>query len=127
MDPQRERQQQVILWFAMLAAAAMYAVVIRITPPSAPQDNPSIVTALLVASVALVAASFGLKSHFLRRGRDLGNPAFRRMALIIAIVFCEAGALCGVVTWFLTGSARSYWMIGIGAAGIAMHYPARES
>ena len=117
---------QVILWAAMLAAIGMYAIVLRVVAPEDATENPVTVNVLLVFSLGLVAASFGLKSHFQQRGRDLGKPAFRRMALIIALVFCEAGALCGVVAWFATGSTRSYWMLGIAFLGMLMHFPGRE-
>jgi hypothetical protein len=127
MDSGLEYRQQVILWAAMLIAIAMYAVLLRVAPAQNATENPVIMNVLLVASLGLVAASFALKSHFLQRGRDLGKPAFRRMALIIGLTFCEAGALCGVVAWFLTGSTRSYWMLGIGFVGMLMHYPTRES
>jgi hypothetical protein len=127
MNPELQYRQSVILWMAMLVSIGMYFVVVRLVPPQQATDNPALVNTLLVAALGLVAASFAVKSHFLQRGRDLGKPAFFRMALIVALVLCEAGALLGVVAWFLTGSSRSYWMLLIGFIGMLLHYPPRES
>ncbi len=51
MTAENERREQVALWFAMLVASGMYAVVARMVPPTAATGNPAIVTALLIASV----------------------------------------------------------------------------
>ena len=127
MPPEAEYRQQMVFWMAMLISIGMYFVVVRVTPVKGVADNPTLVNILLIVSLGLVAVSFLVKSHFLARARELGKPQFQRAGQILALVFCEAAALFGIVAWFLTGSPRYYWFMLIGAAGMILHYPQRDN
>ena len=111
-----EYRTQVLMWLGMTVSAAMYYVLVRMVRPAAPQDNPALVNILLVMGAVLVIASFIVKSARVPR----------RLALLIGLAVCEAGALCGVVVWFLTASTRCYLLLGLGFAGMLLHFPRRS-
>ncbi|HYL76221.1 MAG TPA: hypothetical protein VEU96_18570 [Bryobacteraceae bacterium] len=118
-------RRRLALWLAMVFSIVMYYVVIQRVTPANPQENLTLVYALLGGSGGLVVTSFVMKRRMLARA-DLPNMARRRAADIIAIVLCEAAALLGVVAWFITAWSRSYIFFGVGLAGILLHYPKRE-
>ena len=116
MAPQPTRVQQVIIWLVMLASIGMYYAVAKAVPPTSPQDDPMIERILLAMAVVLVGASFVIKSRV-----SVGaSPSAR---LIIALAFCEAAAVLGLVVWFVTGWQYYYVFFVLGAAGQVMHYP----
>ena len=128
LDPAAESdyRRRFILWIVMAFSVVMYMVVLRLVTPADPQENPTLVTILLIACVALIAASYVMKRRLLAR-TDLVNVAARtRAADIMALVLCEAAALLGVVDWFTTGWSRSYVFLALGLAGILSHYPERQ-
>jgi hypothetical protein len=118
---------RLILWLVMALSTVMYFVVMRLVTPANPQENPTLVTALLIVAFALVVASFVIEKLLLARMNNVDIAARRRQADIIALVFCEAAALDGLVTWFITGWSRSYVFLVLGLAGILLHHPKRES
>jgi hypothetical protein len=125
-SPDALYRARLVTWVAMLFSIAMYFVVVQIVHPDAATDNPMLVQVLLLAAVALVAASFGVKSYFSKRALDTKSPAFVRAGELIAFTLCEAAALFGLVVWFVAASPRYYWFLILGAAGQLLHYPRRE-
>jgi len=125
ITPEQQYRFQLILWFAMVFSIVMYLVVIRLVPPQAAADNPTLVSALLVVAFSVVAASFLVKFRFFARAAETGNAQFRRAGFLIALVLCEVAALLGVIVWFLTGSSRTSWFLLLGFAGDLLHFPAR--
>ncbi len=111
--------QRVILWLAMAASIAMYFVVAQMVRPQQVQDNPGLVNILLVVAVALVGASFGVKSQFASRN-------LQKAGELIALTLCEAAALLGLVAWFITASPRYWWFLVLGFAADLLHFPTRE-
>jgi hypothetical protein len=106
-----------ILWAVMAVSIMMYFVVIRLVTPANPKENPTLVTALLIVSVAEVAASFVVKRRMLARTDHVDVAARRRQADIVALVLCEAAALYALPVWFITGWSRSYVFLVVGLAG----------
>lgn len=127
MTSASDYRNQVVTWLAILAAIPMYYVVMHNVRPVAPVDNPVLVNALLGAALVLVGASFVLKSVVPARAPGEQGPRLQRVGFILALILCETAALSGVVIWFLTASPRSTWFLGIGAAGILMHFPGRHA
>lgn len=125
-SPEALYRMRLTIWVAMLFSIAMYGVVVRIVHPDATADNPTLVEVLLLAAVALVAASFAVKNYFFKRARETGNPALVRAGELIAFTLCEAAALFGLVVWFVAASPRYYWFLVLGAGGQLLHYPRRE-
>ena len=103
-------RRRLALWLAMVFSIMMYFVVIQRVTPASPQENPTLVYAMLGASIALVVTSFVAK----------------RVADILALALCEAAALLGVVAWFVTAWSRSYVFLIVGLAGMLLHYPKRR-
>jgi cation transport ATPase len=121
-----EYRFQIVLWLVMVLSIGMYFVVMRLVPPRDTSDNATLVSVLLILAIGLTAASFFLKNHFLSRAKQTGMDGLRRVALIIALTFCEAAALLGIVVWFVTGSPRAYWFLGLGIVGHLGHFPIRS-
>jgi TRAP-type C4-dicarboxylate transport system permease small subunit len=110
----------------MASAIVAYLFVIRLSTPVEPKENPTLVTVLLIACVASIAASYVLKRRMLAR-KDLLNVAARtRAAYILALALCEMAALFGVVAWYTTGWSKSYVLLALGLAGVLSHYPERR-
>jgi hypothetical protein len=105
----------------------MYFVVMRLVTPANPNENPTLVTALLIVAFALVVASFVVKRRLPARTDNVDVAARRRHADIVALVLCEAAALYALPVWFITGWSRSYVFLVVGLAGILLHHPKRES
>lgn len=83
---------------------------------------------LNLCSLALVGVSFLVKRLFTARALGEGSPRPRGTGLIIALVFCDAAALFGLITWALTASPLSFYPLVFGFLGMLLHYPraARE-
>jgi len=107
-----DRRVQVVIWAAMLGSMAMYYVVMRMVKPASPAATLNVALALALTSATLVGLSFLLK---------------RRMAVrngfIVALALCDAGAVLGLVSWFVTGSPLSYYALILGFGGVLLHYP----
>ena len=104
-----------VLWLVMAMSIVMYFVVIQMVKPTRAQENPTLVTALLIAALVLVAASFPVKSRL--------RAQSEKSALLVALALCEAAALCGLVIWFSTAWPYYYVFLLLGLAGQAMHFP----
>lgn len=114
---------QWILWLAMILSVGMYFAVTQLAQSPATQDNPTLVTVLLVVAVSLVASSFQVRKQLLLRSRTGGGAQAALMAHIVALVMCESAALFGLVVYFVTASPRYSWFLGLGLAGLLAHYP----
>jgi hypothetical protein len=100
------RRKELIVWLAILWAIVMYYVVMRVVQLPAPTAGPSLANILVVVSVGLVGLSIVLRNRFL-----------------IAVVFCDAAAVLGLVGWFVTGAPRSYYCLVAGIVGMLVHFP----
>ena len=125
--PLSDHRLNAIIWVAMLWSIVMYFVVMQLVHPLEPAGSPGLVTALLVVAFALVVASLLIKSRFFTQARESGKTGLRRVGQLLALAFCEAAALMGVVAWFFTGSPRSYYLVIVGFVGVLLHYPTREA
>jgi hypothetical protein len=110
--PGINRGTQIIIWAAMLASIVMYYVVIRVARPAAPFNDVTIALVLAVCSVALVGLSFVVKRRMAERS-----------GFITALAMCDAGAVLGVVSWFITASPLSLYPLLIAFGGIGLHFP----
>jgi F0F1-type ATP synthase membrane subunit c/vacuolar-type H+-ATPase subunit K len=107
----------------MLVSVLLYFVVVRMSRPEHPTDDPGLVRTLLVIALGFTVASFLARNRFETRARDNKMPALGRVGLLLALALCEAAALLGVVVWFVTASPLYYWFLLMGIAGILLHYP----
>jgi hypothetical protein len=111
MNP--EQRFLTILWSAMTMAIVPYFVIAKIVVPPDPRPSSTLVTAMMAGAIALVAVSFAAKAK-------APNP---RTGAILAYALCDAAALLGVVTHFVTGSPDFYLMMLVGLAGMVLHFP----
>ena len=117
---------QRILWLAMILSVGMYFAVAQFVQSPSTQDNPTLVTTLLVVAVTLVASSFQVRKQLLARSRNGGGPQAALTAHIVALALCESAAVFGLVVYFVTGSPRYSWFLVLGLAGLLLHYPRPE-
>jgi len=110
-----ERQFRLYLWFLMLLAIPMYYVLMRVAPPEVPDAGSNLPNILLPLSVFTAGLSIPIRKLAAR-----SNP---KGGFIVGLALCEAAALYGLVLWFATGSARSYYCLLAGAAGMLLHFP----
>ena len=96
----------------MLVSIVMYYVVMRMVKPASPLNDVTVALVLAVSSLMLVGASFLLK----RRLAEPGN-------FIVAVALCDAGAVLGLVSWFVTGSPLSIYPLLFGFGGTVLHFP----
>ena len=120
MPPQPPRRAQLIIWVAMVLSIPLYFVVATLVPPSNPQPVSAARNFLFIVAPVLVAISFPMRLLFERR---IG--AFQ--GTLIALVFCEAAALCGIIVWFVTGWPFYYVLLLFGLVGGLLHYPKTKS
>jgi hypothetical protein len=106
------RRNLIIIWAAMEVSIVMYYVVMRVVKPQSPLNDVTIALVLAVCSVALVGLSFLAKRRMAER------PGF-----ILALAMCDAGALLGLVSWFVTASPLSFYPLILGFGGIGLHFP----
>jgi hypothetical protein len=101
-----------MIWAAMLISVVMYYVVMRLVKPASPLNDVTIALVLAVCSVALVGLSFVAKRRMAERA-----------GFILAVAMCDAGAVLGLVSWFITGSPISFYPLVLGFGGIGLHFP----
>jgi hypothetical protein len=131
MRPQRAAPpfthgHQIFVWVAMLCSLSLYVLVMKMVPPREEYGFPILVNAFLFASPALVACSLLIRGRFNERARATRTAGLETAGFLVGLAVCEAAALLGLVSWFLTGSPRSYWMVAIGFLGLLLHFPRRH-
>jgi len=107
------RTKELVLWFAMVLSMVVYAVITLLVPVKATGDQSELVAVLLVVAIGAVTASLQLKKLI----------SDQWAAYIVALVLSESAALLGVILWFVAGSDVAYVLIGIGIAGLLLHFP----
>ena len=101
-----------MIWAAMLISIVLYYVVMRLVKPAPLFNDVTIALVLAVCSLALVGVSFLIKRRMAERA-----------GFIMAVALCDAGAVLGLVTWFITGSPLSFYPLMFGFGGIVLHFP----
>jgi hypothetical protein len=130
---QRQRYQTMLtLWFALLASVGMYFVLLTLVRPQVanesgtPSGSVPIVVFTAVAMV-LVLVSFLVKAKLLAQSVQTHDVFLVQKAMVVACAMCEVSAILGVVARFAFNTGReSVWLLLLGAAGIALHFPRRS-
>jgi hypothetical protein len=130
-DLNKRYQTMIVLWFALLSSVATYFLVSLFVPPrttSEPNHLPSsfVMFALTGLGTFLVIISFAVKNKLLHKSVEQQDIGLVQKALVIACALCEAGALLGLVEYFIVGTREHYLLLVIAAGGIALHFPRRS-
>lgn len=121
-----------ILWVMFLVTVGLFVLVTRFARPDdetvAEMDGGNTTLLYVLAAVALssVVASFVLKASFYRRAAERRQPEQLQTGFIVAMAFCEAAVLLGLVGVFATWNDYAYLLFALGALGEALHFPRRE-
>jgi F0F1-type ATP synthase membrane subunit c/vacuolar-type H+-ATPase subunit K len=122
-----------ILWAVFLVNVGLFVVVTRLINDGSGAEGadgtegvPPLLYALAALALSSVVASFVLKASFYRRAAERRESPLVQTGFIIALALCESAALFGVVGVFVTRCDYAYALLGLGALGMALHFPRRE-
>jgi len=135
MQPEEARTQlearyrtMLILWAALLVSVGLYfALSVFVAKPDS-EDPPSrtLTFALTAIGVLLVMVSFAVKQKFLTQAEQNQAPSLVQTGLIIALAFCEAAALLGLLDFFTTGNRYYFVTFVVALVGMLLHFPRRN-
>ncbi|MDQ2855000.1 MAG: hypothetical protein M3R68_01630 [Acidobacteriota bacterium] len=124
-------QSQLIVWLALLMSVLLYFLLAHFAAPKVAYDPRSsttrvLVVALTVAAIAVVAASFFVRRALLARSVERQEINLVQQAHVVAYAMCEVSALLGLLACFVIGYPHYYFLMLLGAIGIAAQFPRRE-
>jgi drug/metabolite transporter (DMT)-like permease len=115
------------LWIGLVLSIGGYFVVTLFAQRS--EDlvpNPTLSLVLLGGCLTTTLASFLIKSKLLNRAIEQQQPPMVQQAYIVGWAIMEAGALLGVLDYFLAANRYYYVLFIIAAVGQLLHFPRRE-
>ena len=114
-----------VIWLAILAGVITLFVITRLVEPVA--SNAKIIFWMLMAlGLMSFGASFVMKQKTLKQAAGKNSLGMVRVAYILALAFCEATALFGMVAYFVTGVEYYYAFFVLSGFGIILHKPQRD-
>jgi hypothetical protein len=132
VDLKQRYQSMLTLWFALLASVGMYFVLLTLVRPQLANESGTPGSSLLIVvftavAMVLVLVSFVVKAKLLAQSVERHDVLLVQKAMVIACAMCEISAILGVVARFAFNTGReSVWLLLLGAAGIALHFPRRS-
>jgi len=115
------------MWIALILSIGGYFVMTRFVPrPENLEANSTLSIVLALATAAATLASFLIKNKLLTRATDQGQVQLVQQAYVVAWAVTEAGALLGVVDYFLTSDRYYFMFFLIAAFGQLLHFPRSE-
>jgi hypothetical protein len=131
IDLKQRYQTMLTLWFGLLASVGMYFVLLIFRPPVANESgtpNSSLPIILFTANaMVMVLLSFVVKAKLLAQSVEKRDVLLVQKAMIIACAMCDVSAILGVVARLAFNTGReAVWLLLLGAAGIALHFPRRS-
>lgn len=117
-----------ILWGALVSSVGFYLVISVLVSKPDSEDVPSrsLTFGLTAVAVALVIFSFAIKQKFFAQAEEKQLPALVQTGLIIALAFCDAAALLGLVDFFTTGNRYYFVTFVVAVVGMLLHFPRRD-
>ena len=132
IDPQQVEAQVearhkvfLILWFALFVSV-MLLLVLALFAGGKGLPNPTLSYALLSVGSLIVLGSFLLKQQLAQKAINNNDIAALQSAHIVALALCESAALIGLFDRFVTASSTSWFLFGISALGILLHFPKKD-
>ena len=132
IDLKQRYQTMLTLWFALLASVGMYFVFLTIVRPqltnASGTPGSSLPIVLFTANaMVMVLLSFVVKAKLLAQSVEKHDVLLVQKAMVLACAMCEVSAILGVVARFAFNAGReSIWLLLLGAAGMALHFPRRS-
>lgn len=127
----------VMVWLALLVSQVLFFVLIYFAKPElfrfdfsrpfAGGENWTMILTLAFLALMSVIMSFALKAGFYSRAARDQNPALIQSGLVVACALCEASALFGVVLAFAFDYQYFFLWIILGAVGVLLHFPRRDT
>lgn len=116
-----------ILWLAFVLSVVMYFVfTLFVGRNENAIPNITLSLTLLLVAFSAVLISFLLKSKLLNRAVEQQQVPMIQQAYVVTWAIAEAGALLGLLDFFVTGNRYYYVPILIAGAGQLLHFPRRE-
>jgi hypothetical protein len=131
IDLNKRYQTMIVLWSGLLMSVVFYFLIsVFVTPNVGNEPDNSRRVALIFTltglGTVLVILSFAAKNKLLERSVENQDLGLVQKALILACAMCEAGALLGLVEFFVLGNRESYLLFALAAIGIVVHFPRRN-
>jgi hypothetical protein len=135
MQPQKAQMQidsryrvLVILWGALIFSVVLYlGLSFVLKAPDSDSAQSRVVTfALTAIGVLLAIISFAIKQKFFAQAEAKQAPGLVQTGVIIALAFCEAAALLGLLDRLSTGNPYYFVLFIISIVGMLLHFPRRE-
>lgn len=115
------------LWIAMLLSIGVYYVFCLFNGrPEGREPNNTLFLVLVAVSLSTTLISFLVKSQLVNRAIEQQQVQQVQQAYVIGWAITEAGALLGMIDFFITGDRYYYIMFIIAACGQLLHFPRRE-
>jgi len=115
------------MWIALILSIGGYFVLTRFAQRSETvEPNTMLSLILAVGTAATTLIAFLIKSKLLARAVDAGEVIQVQQAYIAAWAITEAGALFGLVDYFLTTDRYYFIFFLIAAFGQLLHFPRSE-
>lgn len=133
IDPQQVEAQVearhkvfLILWFALFVSV-MLLLVLALFASGKGLPNPTLSYALLGIGSMIVLGSFLLKQKLVQKAINNNDIVALQSAHIVVLALCESAALIGLFDRFVTASRTSWFLFGIAAVGILLHFPSKDN
>jgi|SRR5689334_18623347 len=131
-DPQTNVEVRVltlrILWMALLMSVVInYVITCFVKRPEDVAPNPTLSMVLICVAVLAVLISFLIKSRLLSKAIDQQHVGMVQQAYVVTWAIAEAAALLGLLDFFTTADRYYHALFIIGALGLLLHFPRRES
>jgi uncharacterized membrane protein len=118
----------VIIWLAQIASLVLLSALAFVLRPSAAQDervSAATLVALAGAALGALAAAFFLRARFASRAVFERRPDLVTTGHVIAFALCEACAVIGLVTRFVTGAPEAIYFFLAALVGFLLLFPRR--
>ena len=127
LDIAQRHRTLIVLWFGLIMSVVMYFIfTLFVRPETNVTPNHVLTTALLLVAFVLVLISFSIKSRFLKIAEEKQEVDRVQPGYVIAWAICEVGALLGVIDFFVNNDPYYFFLLLIGAVGIAVQFPKRD-
>lgn len=115
------------IWIALILSIGGYFVLTLFAQRSENIEANAMLSIILIAiAAAMTLISFLIKSKLVASAIEAGQVQQVQQAYVVAWAVTEAGALLGVVDYFLTTDRYYFVLMLIAACAQLLHFPRRE-